>query len=81
MAVQIRKLQFDSERLPGRVRVVLSDGDSKKESTVWISAQFELDKHSPDRLPLLALAALDELQRLIEQGRAHASRGPDAPNQ
>ena len=80
MPIEIRQLQFQSERLPTRVRLVLSDAERRNESTVWISAQFELGEHGSDRLAMLALAALDELQKLIGQGRENAAREPGTPS-
>lgn len=69
MPVTIKRLQFGSATLPTEVRVVLSDGETKAESEVWISARFPIGARSTDRLPLLAREALDELQRLIDEGR------------
>ena len=81
MPVELRKLQFQSDRLPSKIHLVIADADTRKESQVWISARFSLDECSTDRLPLLALEALDELRRLIDQGRANAARAPGAPSQ
>ena len=81
MAVEIRKLQFQSNRLPSVIHLVIADAETAKESQVWISARFELGKRENDRLPILALEAIDELQKLIDQGRANAAREPGAPSQ
>ena len=81
MAIELRKLQFQSERLPSTVYLVLADAETRKDSKVWISARFELGERGSDRLSLLALEALDELQRLIDQGRANVARAPGAPTQ
>ena len=76
MAIKIRRMQFSPVRLPSTVHLVLSDAETAEESKVWISARFELGERSTDRLPLLALEALDELLRLIEEGREDASQPP-----
>ncbi len=78
MTISIKRFQLDADRLPCNVRLVLSDAETKAESKVWISAQFELDKQSTDRLPLLVLEAVDQLQKLIDEGRANASALRDA---
>ncbi len=81
MAIELRKLQFQSERLPSTVHLVIADAETRKESEVWISARFELGKRHNDRLPVLALEAIDELQKLIGQGRANVARAPGTPTQ
>ena len=81
MAIELRKLQFQSERLPCTIHLVIADAETRKESAVWITARFPLGERSTDRLSLLALEALDELQKLIEQGRANAAREPGTQSQ
>ena len=81
MPVELRKLQFQSSRLPSKIHLVIADAETEEESQVWISARFSLGERSTDRLSLLALEALDELRRLIDQGRANAAREPGAPSQ
>ena len=76
MTVRIRRLQFQSGQLPSDVRITIADAGTKKESEVWISAKFFLGKRSSDRLPMLALEAIDEMQRLIDEARKEATREP-----
>ena len=79
MVVELRKLQFQSSHLPSQIDLVLADAEIEEESQVWISARFPLGKLDTDRLPLLAREALLELQRLVDQGMANASKEPGAP--
>lgn len=80
MSVEIRKLRFESGGVPGRVHLVIADAETREKSEVWISARFSLGERSTDRLPLLALEALDQLQKLIDQGRANAARERGTPS-
>ena len=73
MSVTIKHLKFEPPHLPTTVSLVLSDGESEEESEVWITARFPLGKRDADRLPLLLREALDQLQRLIDEGMANAA--------
>ncbi len=69
MSVKIRRVQFDSTHLPSNVQLVISDAETAKESTVWISARFPVDERETDKLGLILMVALDELQKFIGQAR------------
>ena len=81
MPVELRQIRFQPIHLPSTIHLVIADAETRKESEVWISAQFPLGTRQSDRLPLLVLEALDELQKLIEQGRANAAKEPGAQSQ
>ena len=80
MPIKIRRLQFEPIELPGEIRMVISDAETPTESKVWISARFPLERPSSDRLPLIVLKAVDELQKLIDEGKEDASQPPPSPN-
>ncbi len=81
MPVSVTRFEILQGELPGEVRLVISDGLPKSESKVWISARFSLDKPSTDKLSKLTIEAIDQLQSIIEKGRANAAREPGAPKQ
>ena len=53
MSVKIRRVQFDSTKLPSNVQLVIADAETAKESKVWISARFPVAKHDNDSFQLI----------------------------
>ena len=80
MTIELRRIQFQPDRLPAEIQLVISDAKTEEESQVWISARFPLGKRDADRLPLLVREAFLELKSLVDEGMEHAARAPCAPN-
>ncbi len=67
MSVKIRRVQFDSTKLPSNVQLVIADAETAKESKVWISARFPVAKHDNDSFQLILGVALRDLREFIGQ--------------
>ena len=80
MDIKLRRLQFQSNRLPGEIQLVLSDAETNEEAKVWITARFPLEELSNDRLAGIGISALNQLKNLISEGQDNASKEPGAPD-
>ncbi len=74
--VRIREFGLLTGTLPGPVGFVLSDAADEENAQVWITARFELQSRTDDKLAVIAQAALHELQRLIDEGIEAAKAPP-----
>ena len=67
MSVKIRRVRLDSTHLPSNVQLVISDAETAKESTVWISARIPVPKSANDSLKIILGGALGEFQKFLAQ--------------